>query len=103
VQFSVDRRFPRGSHMNFLTIIYNAARGTSGAPELAAQIQIFRNGQTVPTSPLRKVATDATTDMARIVYGSDIALQNLPRGRYRLQVNITDRIANASSSRENLF
>jgi hypothetical protein len=100
VQFSVDRRFMRGSHLNFLTIIYNAARGNSGAPDLNAHLQISRNGQAVLTSPLRKVATDAGTDLARIVYGSDIALRNLPPGRYRLQVNISDRIANTSANRE---
>jgi hypothetical protein len=92
MQFSVDRRFLRSSHLNFLTIIYNAARGSNGAPELEAQIRISRNGQAVVSSPLRKVATDATTDLARIVYGADIALQTLPPGRYRLQVNISDRI-----------
>jgi len=103
MQFSVDRRFMRGSHLNFLTIVYNAARGNNGAPDLEAQIQISRNGQPVITSPLRRVVTDANTDLARIVYGADIALQTLSAGRYRLQVNISDRIANAKASREISF
>lgn len=98
VQFSVDRRFMRGSHLTFLTIIYNAARAGNAAPELEAQIQISRNGQAVVTSPLRKVATDATTDLARIVYGADIALQTLPPGRYLLQVTISDPIAKTSAA-----
>jgi len=102
VQFSVDRRFLRGSHMNFLTIIYNAARGNSGT-DLEARIQISRNGQPVVTSPVRKVAVDANTDLARIVYGADIALQTLPAGRYRLQITISDRIANANASSEISF
>jgi hypothetical protein len=100
VQFSVDRRFPRGSHLNFLTIIYNAVRGNNGAPDLEARVQISRNDQAVITSPWRKVAADANTDLARIVYGGDFALQTLPPGRYRLQVDINDRIANVSASRD---
>ena len=106
MQFSVDRRFPRGSHLDFLTIIYNAARGNNGAPDLDAQVQISRNGQAVITSPLRKVVTDANaanTDLTRIVYGADIGLQTLPPGRYLLQVNIFDLIAKANASRELSF
>jgi hypothetical protein len=103
MQFSVDRRFLRGSHLNFLTIIYNAAPAGNGAPELDAQIQISRNGQAVVTSPLRKVVTDANTDLARIVYGGDIALQTLPAGRYLLQVTISDRIARTSAAQQVSF
>lgn len=102
VQFSVDRRFLRGSHMNFLTIIYNAARSGSGV-DLDARIQLSRNGQAVVTSPVRKVPVEANTDLARIVYGADIALQTLPPGRYRLQIEISDRIANAKASSEISF
>ena len=58
VQFSVDRRFARGAHLNFLTIIYNAVRSTGGSPELQAQIKISRNGQSIVTSPLRKVVVN---------------------------------------------
>ena len=46
VQFSIDRRFTRESHMTFLTIIYNAA-ATSGGPKLESQIEILRRGQRV--------------------------------------------------------
>lgn len=103
IQFSVDHRFRRASHLNFLTIIYNAARSNNGAPDLEAQLTISRDGQAVITSPLRKVVTDANTDLARIVFGADIGLQTLPPGRYLLQVNISDRIAKTNTSRELSF
>jgi VWFA-related protein len=106
IQFSVDRRFRQGSHLNFLTIIYNAARGSNGMPELEAQILISHFGQAVITSPLRKVVTDANTadtDLARIVYGANVGLQTLPPGRYLLQVNIFDRVAKSNASREVSF
>ena len=103
MQFSVDRRFMRGSHLNFLTIIYNAAQAGNTAPDLEAQIQISRNGQAIVTSPLRKVVTDTNTDLARIVYGGGIALQTLPVGRYLLQVTISDRLANTSTAQQVTF
>lgn len=103
MQFSVDHRFRRGSHLNFLTMIYNAARVNNGAPDLEAQLTISRNGQAVITSPLRKVPTDVNTDLVRIVYGADIGLQTLPPGRYLLQVNVSDRIAKKNATQEISF
>jgi VWFA-related protein len=102
VQFSVDRRFPQGSHMNFMTIVYNAAR--SGAtPDLDAEIKISRNGRPVVASPVRKLVTDANSDLARIPYGADIALRTMAAGRYLLQVTIQDRIAKTSASQQIMF
>jgi hypothetical protein len=103
VQFSVDRRFARGAHLNFLTLVYNAARAGSSAPELDAQIKISRDGKAIVTSPLRKVPFDAGADAARIPYGADIALQTLPAGRYLLQVTISDRVAKTSASQQVTF
>jgi VWFA-related protein len=103
MQFSVDRRFRRDSRLNFLTIIYNAANAAGGGPGLEAQIQISRNGRVIVTSPVSKVATDANTDLARVIYGADIALKSFAPGRYRLRVNISDRVANTSASREISF
>lgn len=105
VQFSVDRRFKAGAHLNFLTIIYNAARGAggAGAPELEAQIRISRDGQTIVTSPVRKIKIEPATDVARIPYGADIALQSLPAGRYILQVTINDRVAQTNETQQVSF
>lgn len=100
VQFSVDRRFAPNSHLNFLTIIYNAA---GAAPNLEAQIRISRDGQAIVTSPLRKITIDANTDTARIPYGADIALKNLPTGRYVLQVTINDRTAQTNATQQITF
>ena len=103
VQFSVDRRFAKGAHLNFLTIIYNALRGTGGSADLQAQIKISRNGQSIVTSPLRKVVVEPASDAARIPYGADIALQTLPAGRYLLQVTITDNVAKTAATQQVSF
>jgi hypothetical protein len=103
LQFSVNHRFAKGAHLNFLTFIYNAARGANNAPDLSGQIQISRNGEAIITSPLQKIAMDANTDLARIVYGADIALQTLPPGRYFLKVTVSDRVAQTSSVQQVAF
>jgi VWFA-related protein len=104
VQFSVDRRFARGSHMSFLTIIYNAAGSNgSSAPNLEAQIEITRDGQPIINSPGHKVTVEANADVTRIPYGADLGLKTLPAGRYLLKVTITDHNTNASASQQVAF
>jgi VWFA-related protein len=103
VQFSVDRVFRRGSRMNFVHFIYNAAKGPNGNPQLDAQIIISRNGRPVVTSPVRQVSIEPNSDSARLINGADIALQNLPSGRYLLEVKVNDRVANSSASQQVVF
>lgn len=104
MQFSVDRRFARNSHLSVLTIIYNAARSTGSAvPELDAQIKILRGRQPVMSSPVRKLMLEVNGDTARIPYGTDINLSALPPGRYLLRIEVNDRVANASTSQETVF
>jgi hypothetical protein len=88
--------------MSFLTIIYNAAGSNSGssAPNLEAQIEITRDGQTIINSPGRKVPVEANADTTRVPYGADLALKALPAGRYLLKVTITDRNSNATASQQ---
>lgn len=102
VQFSIDRRFTRESHMTFLTIIYNAA-ATSGGPNIESQIEILRRGQRVIASPVRPITIEPNTDLTRIPYGAGIALKTLPPGRYVLRVTVNDRNANGSAVNETLF
>jgi len=103
VQFSVDHRFKKGSHLNFLTIVYNAAPGSGGAPDLESQIRISRDGRPIVNTPARKIGTPQGTDLARVPYGADIALNNLPAGRYVLQVTVNDRAAKTSATQQTTF
>lgn len=96
MQFSVDHRFLKGGTLNFLSFIYNASAAPT--PDLEAQIRISRNGQAVVTSPVQKVAIDPKSDLSRIVYGGSFKLQNLPVGRYLMQVTVTDKVAKTSAS-----
>ncbi len=97
--FSVDRRFPSGSQMTFLTMIYNAA----AAPKLDSQIELLRGGQRVVASPVRPIVIEEKTDLTRIPYGATVALRNLSPGRYVLKVTVNDRNANTSAVNQVIF
>ena len=99
VQFSVDRRFARGSQLTFFTIVYNA----SSAPKLESQIEILRGGQRVVASPVMPVVVEPNTDLARIPYGANVGLKTMAPGRYVLKVTVTDRNANASAVNQIIF
>ena len=93
-----DRRFARNSRVRFLVYAYNAALD-AGRPDVAVQVQIFRDDQPVVTRPIFKLDANAAADPARLSYGEDIALADLPVGRYALQVTAIDRVGKATASR----
>jgi VWFA-related protein len=95
---SVNRHFSRTSRLLFQTYVYNASRGGANASDVALQVQVFRDDQPVITVPLRKLPTNGVTDLARISYEDDFALDKLAPGRYALQVTAIDRTAKTSAS-----
>ncbi|HEX8474021.1 MAG TPA: VWA domain-containing protein [Pyrinomonadaceae bacterium] len=94
---SVDRRFARMSKLQFIVGIYNAARQPT-PPDVALQIQVFRDDQPVITTPLRKVDTSGVTDLSRIPYAAEFGLGGLPAGQYVLQITAIDRIAKSNAT-----
>lgn len=103
LQFSVDRRFAKGSHLNLLSFVYNANLGADNQPNLSAQIQITRNGQQIVTSPWQKIASEPGSDTGRVVYGADIGLGQLAAGRYVLQLAVNDAVAKTTAVRQVTF
>jgi hypothetical protein len=102
-QFSVDHRFPRASRLGFWVFIYNATKGATGMPDLAAQVQVFRNGQTVVNTPFRPLVLDAAIDAARVPYIGSFPLQTLSPGRYLLQITVNDRLTKANATERTYF
>jgi VWFA-related protein len=95
-----ERRFPRDSSVRFLLYTYNAAAGAGGRPDVAVQVQVFRDDQPVITAPLRKVNSDTFADFSRLPYAAELSLAGLPAGRYLLRVTAIDRVARASAAQE---
>jgi hypothetical protein len=105
VPVSVDHRFERSSNLRFLVYIYNAAGAAASQntnPDVALQVQIFRDEQPVVVMSPRKVSTEAQ-DPTHLAYAAEIPLEELRSGQYVLQVTATDRIAKSSASQRIRF
>ncbi len=97
-----DRRFARDSRVRFLVYAYNAALN-AGQPDVAVQVQVFRDDQPVVTAPLSRVTTEGLAEFSRIPYIAEFPLTNLPAGRYTLQLTAIDRVAKASAAQRIKF
>ena len=127
VRLNVDHHFTRTSRLRFLTFVYNAfgakplvttpespgskpgdaamipASANAAPPDLAVQVQVFRDNEPVITDPLHKVSVEGIADLGRVPYAAELTLNGLRPGRYVLQVTVIDRIAKTSASQRFAF
>ncbi|HEY0319387.1 MAG TPA: VWA domain-containing protein [Pyrinomonadaceae bacterium] len=103
IRWSVDKKFAHGSHLRFMTFIYNATRANGALPDLSAQVQVYKDGKAMITTPFQKVTADAGTDPARVPFTADINLGSLQPGRYILLVTVEDRATNKTASQQTAF
>ncbi len=125
IDLNVDHHFANSSLLRFLTFVYNASGGAAAAaptstsqgasepannlpansfsapansPDLAVQVQLFRDDEPVVTTPLHKIQVNSLSDTRRVPYAAEISLAGLRSGRYLLLVTVIDRAAKASAS-----
>jgi VWFA-related protein len=127
VSLNVDHRFSSSSHLRFLIFVYNALGSPPGtalpspspllptnqgadtvpassssppgnSPDLAVQVQVFRDNEPVITNPLHKIQFDGASDLTRLPYAAEVTLDGLQPGRYLLLVTVIDRVAKASAA-----
>ena len=97
VVVDVDHRFARTSVLRFQTYVYNAARSNGAdARDVQVQAQVLRGPTPLITTQSFKVPV--TADGARLPFWSELSLEQLPPGRYVLQVTATDRTNNRTAS-----
>jgi VWFA-related protein len=100
---TVDRRLARTSHLRFFTYVYNAARAPGGGPDIALQVQVFRDDQPVITSPLSKLGTEGMTDFTSLPYAAELSLAGLASGSYALQITAIDRVSKTTAMQRAKF
>ena len=96
VQWSVDKKFAQHTRLQFMTFIYNSA-----APDLAAQVNVYKDGSAVASTPFRKVVREGDPD--RILWRSEINLKDFQPGRYLLEVIIEDQATHQRASQQTPF
>jgi VWFA-related protein len=86
------RRFRHGEQIDYACVIFNARTDKAhAAPQLTAQVQLYRDGQTVFAGKDQPVALTAQNDPRRVIYGGRLSLgSNLEPGEYALQIVVTD-------------
>lgn len=96
---NISRRFTNTSYLRFFTNIYNAmlSKTPVSTPDVALQVQIFRDDVPVTTTELLKLQTKGVQDYSQIPYGAEVSLHGMPVGRYVLQLTAIDRIAKTSA------
>ncbi len=99
VQFSVDHRFARASHLGYWIFIYNGKRGSDGSPNLTVQSQVLRDNRAVLNSPAHKI-TKGGEDPDRILFSDDLRLASLAPGKYEVQVTVKDEIAGTTTTQQ---
>lgn len=100
VMVDVDHRFARSSVLRFQAYIYNATREPEARPDVSIQARVLRERTPILTLPASTLPTDTTPDQTRLPYWAEIALDQLPPGRYLLQVTATDRRAKTVVTQE---
>jgi hypothetical protein len=102
VSLSVGRRFARTSWLRFATFVYNATHAPA-PPDVALQVQVFRDDQPVFTAPLTKIKHEGLQDLSRIPYAAELPLSTFPPGRYVLQITAIDRATKALATQRARF
>ncbi len=97
VQWSVEKRFARGSRLGLLCFVYNAAR----AAELSARVEVYRDGRPVASTPFRRLS--AGGDPARVPLTAELGLGDLQPGRYTLRATVEDRAARQTAAQQAEF
>ncbi|HEX7957227.1 MAG TPA: hypothetical protein VF508_09810, partial [Pyrinomonadaceae bacterium] len=104
LQWSVGKRFARGSRLRFMCFVYNAARAAGGAADLAARVQVYGDGRPLASAPFDKIPAGAqAADPARVPFTAEVNLGALPAGRYFLRVTVEDRAAQKTVSEQTPF
>ena len=82
---SVSRRFRRDSRLRFQTFIYNAQG--SAPSDVTLRVELLRDGASVLKLPDANPSRGDSSDPARLPFSGEVSLEQLPPGRYVIQIS----------------
>jgi hypothetical protein len=103
---AATRRLRKGSELTVVYYVYHPALGTDGKPDLQADYTFYSNNAGVEqpftkSSPQlfngQTLPADFNPAVHQIMGGQATALGSFPLGDYRLEVKVTDKVANTSA------
>lgn len=99
VSVNVARRFARGSRLRYQTYLY-APPGTS---DLALDVKLLDGARAILNPPAGKLSPAAPEDPRRLPLSGELGLEQIPPGRYALQITASDPRTKASVVRQISF
>lgn len=90
--------FRKDESADFLVFAYNS-KVERGQTDLVVQSQVFLNSQLVYSSPLSRMPSEPTSDIARIPYAARLNLSSFEPGEYELRTMVIDRLARITADR----
>jgi len=98
------RRFPTGSILNFGLAVYNAKSSPGQAPDLTAQMRIFRDGVVVFEGKPTAVRQTGRAEIDGHEYASAVGLgSGMVAGDYVMQLTVTDNLAGKKKNTINRY
>jgi len=99
---NADHRFRSNGRMGLFAYIYNP-QNQAGKSDVSLQIHVLRDNQPVITRPSIKLDNADNPDPARMAFGEDLTLSELPAGKYILRVTAIDLLSKKSATQETRF
>jgi hypothetical protein len=87
------RTFRKGSDAMYLCTVYNARRGSSGEPQLEAEVRLYRDGTEVLRRAPERVDPLQEASGQPVVGGLLQFRHSMPPGSYLLELVVADRLA----------
>jgi hypothetical protein len=105
---NTDNKFTKKSEMSMLMVIYNAKTDAANMPDIVVEYNFHQKladgekffNKTDPQNMNAQTLPPQATASNELQAGQSIPLASFPEGDYRLEIKITDKIANKTLTKE---
>jgi VWFA-related protein len=102
VTVNVDHSFGRHSSLRYQTYLYTPGRA-QGSSDITLNVKLLRGNRLVISLPAGKLGAASAGDPTALPLSGEINLDQLPGGRYTLQISATDRTTKTAVSQQTQF